>query len=174
MRKLSHAEIVSRQLGQARTARVPLVVVLDNIRSLHNVGAIFRSADGIGVSKIFLCGITGYPPQSAIAKTALGAEESVAWEYASDVVEVVRDIKEKGFQIIMLEQAEGSLFYEDFRPQGPVALVVGNEVDGVSEKIIPYCDKALEIRMQGIKNSLNVAAAFAVVGFDLRRKMIPR
>ncbi|MBF0122277.1 MAG: RNA methyltransferase [Candidatus Omnitrophica bacterium] len=171
MRKLSHEEIVSRQVNQSRTIRVPIVVVLDNIRSLHNVGAIFRTADGIGIEKIFLCGITGYPPQSDIAKTALGAEESVVWEYRQDVIEVVKELKLKGFQIVVLEQAEGAVSYEDFEPQGPVALVVGNEVDGVNEGAISLCDQTIEIVMRGIKNSLNVAVAFGVVGFCFRQKL---
>ena len=171
MRKLSHEEIVSRQVKQSRLPRVPLVVILDNIRSLYNVGSIFRTADGIGVAKIFLCGITGYPPQVDISKTALGAEESVVWEYRENVLEVIENLKLKGFQIVMLEQTEGAISYEDFKAQGPVALVVGNEVDGVSDAIIPFCDQAIEISMRGIKNSLNVAVAFGVVGFCLRQKM---
>jgi tRNA G18 (ribose-2'-O)-methylase SpoU len=170
MRKLSHEDIVSRQVVQSRLPRVPLVVVLDNIRSLHNVGAIFRTADGIGVAKIFLCGITGYPPQSDIAKTALGAEESVAWEYGEDVCNVVQGLKSKGFQIVMLEQAAGAVLCEDFKPQRPVALIVGNEAEGVSEAVIPLCDQAIEVAMRGIKNSLNVAVAFGVAGFCIRQK----
>ena len=133
-------------------------------------GVTFRTADGIGVAKIFLCGITGYPPQSDIAKIALGAEESVAWEYRRDVLEVVKELKSKGFQIVMLEQAEGAIWYEDFKPQGPVALIVGNEADGASESLVSLCDQSIEIAMRGVKNSLNVAVAFAVAGFHLRQK----
>ena len=167
MRKMTHEEIVARQVTESRKARIPLTVVLNNIRSLHNVGAIFRTADGVGVEKLWLCGITGYPPQSGIAKTALGAEESVPWEYSADVVGVVSRLKADGYEIVILEQAEGAVLYEEYRPKRPVCLVVGNEVDGVSDQIVDLCDQAVEIRMLGIKNSLNVAVAFGVAAFHM-------
>ncbi|MBF0486142.1 MAG: RNA methyltransferase [Candidatus Omnitrophica bacterium] len=171
MRKLTHEEIIARQVQKTREPRIPLVVVLDNIRSLYNVGAIFRTADGIGVSKLWLCGITGYPPQGDIAKTALGAEDSVPWEYSKDVVSVVRRLKQEKYKIVLLEQMEESVPYERFLPDGPVALVVGNEVEGVCDEVCALADKALEIGMLGVKNSLNVAIAFGVVAFDLRVKL---
>ena len=102
MQKLTHAQIVDRQVVQSQKQRIPVCVVLDNIRSLNNVGAIFRTADGAGIEKLWLCGITGYPPQGEIAKTALGAEESVVWEYAKDILEVVRQHKARGYQIVLL------------------------------------------------------------------------
>ncbi|MBF0387636.1 MAG: RNA methyltransferase [Candidatus Omnitrophica bacterium] len=172
MHKLSHAEILARQVALAREPRVPLVVVLDDIRSLLNVGAIFRAADGVGVEKIFLCGITGYPPQGGIAKTALGAEESVPWEYHKDAIAVVNSLKEKGYTILALEQAREAVSYETFVPGGPVCLVVGNEIEGVSDKLMACCDLAIEIEMRGIKNSLNVAVAFGVAAFSLRRNVL--
>lgn len=171
MRKLSHEEIVARQVQRSRAPRIPLVVVLDNIRSLHNVGSIFRTADGIGVQKIYLCGITGYPPQADIAKTALGAEEIVPWEYQRDTVSLVTSLKREGYEVVMLEQAEGSVSYEAYIPQRPVALVVGNEIGGVNDELVALCDSAIEIEMAGVKNSINVSVAFGVAGFHLRNVM---
>lgn len=173
MRKFSHQEVVARQIVQSRLPRIPLTVVLDNIRSLHNVGSIFRAADGIGVEKIWLCGITGYPPKGDIAKTALGAEETVPWEYETNVLKVIELMKAKDYEIVMLEQAEGAVAYEAYSPARPVCLIVGNEVEGVSDGIVPLCDSAIEIPMLGVKNSLNVAVAFGVAGFYLRTKLMP-
>jgi 23S rRNA (guanosine2251-2'-O)-methyltransferase len=169
MKKLTHAQIVDRQVARSQTARIPVSVVLDNIRSLHNVGAIFRSADGAGIEKLWLCGITGYPPQGEIAKTALGAEESVAWEYAEDTIEVVRRHKARGYQIVLLEQIDTSISYDEFIPDKPVCLVVGNEVEGVMDGLAGLADAALEIPMAGVKNSLNAAVAFGIVAFHLTR-----
>lgn len=171
MRKLTHEEIVRRQARQA-DRRIRLVVVLDNIRSLNNVGAIFRTADGIGIEKLWLCGITGYPPQSGIAKTALGAEDRVPWDYHKDVTEVVARHRRQGYHIILLEQTDPSAVYHLFEPTGPVCLIVGNEVDGVNERLLPLADGAMEIPMAGIKNSLNVAVAFGVAGYDIRNKLM--
>jgi tRNA G18 (ribose-2'-O)-methylase SpoU len=171
MRKLTHEEIVARQVVRSRAPRIPLTVILDNIRSLHNVGSIFRTADGIGVEKIWLCGITGYPPKGDIAKTALGAEESVPWEFEANVLKPVRLMKAAGYEIVMLEQVEGAVSFETFSPQHPVCLVIGNEVEGVSDEVVPLCDHVIEIDMLGVKNSLNVAVAFGVVGFQLRNKL---
>ncbi len=169
MRKLSHQEIVERQETRQRQPPVPLTVVLDNIRSLHNVGAMFRTADGVGVEKMFLCGVTGAPPQAQISKTALGAEERVPWEYRKKALSAVREMKDRGYQIVILEQTEESLAYQDFVPAGPVCLIVGNEKDGVSEDLLALADAAMEIPMAGIKNSLNVAVAFGVAAYSLSR-----
>jgi len=172
MRKLSHLEIVERQKIRQRQPPIPLVVVLDDIRSLHNVGAVFRTADGAGVEKIYLCGVTGAPPQAQIAKTALGAEERVAWEYRKDASSVVRELKEQGYQIVLLEQTDESVEYDQFVPHGPVCLVVGNEKDGVNEELLSLCDVAMDIHMAGIKNSLNVAVAFGIAAYSLRRHFL--
>ncbi len=171
MRKLTHAQIVKRQVSRSCQPRVPVSVVLDNIRSLNNVGAIFRTADGAGIEKLWLCGITGYPPRGEIARTALGAEESVAWEYARDVAGVVRDHKARGYQIVILEQIEGAVAHDRFVPSGPVCLVVGNEVDGVSEPLLELADAAIEIPMSGVKNSLNAAVAFGVAVFHVSQAL---
>jgi tRNA G18 (ribose-2'-O)-methylase SpoU len=165
MRKLTHQEIVARQEQKSREARLPFTVVLNNIRSLYNVGSIFRTADGAGVEKIWLCGYTGYPPQSQIAKTALGAEQRVPWEHHQDAVVVIQQLKKQGYTIVLLEQLDQSIEYHQFVPPGPVCLVVGNEIEGISEGLLPYCDCALEIAMSGVKNSLNVAVAFGIIAY---------
>jgi len=148
--------------------RLPFVVVLNNIRSLYNVGSIFRTSDGAGVDKIWLCGITGHPPNNQIAKTALGAQEHVSWEYREDICSLLKDLRTKNYQIVLLEQTEESCVYEAFEPKAPVCLVIGNEIEGASQNIFTLCDSAIEIEMAGIKNSLNVAVAFGVIAYHFR------
>jgi len=168
MRKLTNDENIARQKINSVRPRVPVVVVLNNIRSLFNVGAIFRTADGAGVEKILLCGITGTPPQAQIAKTALGAENSVPWEYHRDTTVVVRELKAQGYQIVLLEQTDASISHDVFVPHFPVCLVLGNEIEGINDDLVGLCDQAVEIDMSGIKNSLNVAVAFGVIAYSLR------
>ena len=169
MRKLTHAELIARQQQQqTRPSQLPFIVVLNNIRSLHNVGSIFRTCDGVGVEKLWLCGITGYPPDAQLAKTALGAEERVDWEYRADVCSVLKELKAKNYRIVLLEQTTESISYDEFEPSGPVCLVVGNEIEGVAQSIVPLCDAAIEIEMAGLKNSLNVSVAFGVVAYHFR------
>ena len=168
MRKLTHEEIINRQVKKADNPKLPLCVVLNNIRSLHNVGTIFRTADGAGVEKIWLCGITGYPPQGGIAKTALGAENHVPWEYREDVLSLLKELKDTGHQIVLLEQMQGSVSHDVFKARPPVCLVVGNEVSGISDALQSMSDAAIEIEMDGIKNSLNVAVAFGICVYQLR------
>jgi len=169
MRKLTHEEVVGRQREKLKRPRLPFVVVLNNIRSLYNVGSIFRTSDGAGVGKIWICGITGSPPNHQIAKTALGAEATVPWEYRQDACSVLRELKAKNYQIVMLEQAQESRSYETFEPGSPVCLVLGNEVEGVSQDILSLCDTSIEIDMAGVKNSLNVAVAFGIIAYHFRR-----
>jgi len=171
VRKLTHEEIVSRQVKRADNLKLPLCVVLNNIRSLHNVGTIFRTADGAGVEKIWLCGITGYPPQGGIAKTALGAQDHVPWEYREDVLGLLKELKILGYQIVLLEQMRGSVSHDVFKAQSPVCLVIGNEVDGIAEGLQSLSDSAIEIEMDGIKNSLNVAVAFGIAVYQLRGQL---
>ena len=171
MRKLTHEEIVKRQVEKLSERRLPFCVVLNNIRSLHNVGAIFRTADGVGIEKIWLCGITGYPPQSGIAKTALGAENHVPWEYRSNILEVLGDLKKLNYQIALLEQTHKSVAHDEFEPKFPVCLVIGNEISGVADDLVNLCDCAVEIEMSGIKNSLNVAVAFGVMAYHIRSRL---
>ena len=171
LRKLTHEEIINRQVKRADAPRLPLCVVLNNIRSLHNVGTIFRTADGAGVEKIWLCGITGYPPQGGIAKTALGAEAHVPWEYREDVLGLLRELKSAGYQIVLLEQMQGSFSHDKFKAKSPVCLVVGNEIDGIAQDLQSLSDAAIEIEMDGIKNSLNVAVAFGIAVYQLRSQL---
>ena len=144
-----------------------IYILLNNIRSLHNVGSIFRTSDGAGVKKIFLCGQTGYPPREEISKTALGAEECVPWEYYIDPIDCVKKLKKMGVRITALEQEMNSVDYRKFKPKYPVCLVVGHEIDGVSDKILKLCDDVIEIPMKGKKQSLNVSVAFGIAVYEL-------
>jgi 23S rRNA (guanosine2251-2'-O)-methyltransferase len=151
----------------------PIVVVLDNVRSLHNVGSAFRTADAFALRKLYLCGITGSPPHKEITKTALGADESVDWEHVPDPVALVRQLKEEGFQVVAVEQAEGSVQLPDFRPElgQAYALVFGNEVFGVTEEVVTAADTVVEIPQYGTKHSLNISVAVGVVVWDVLSKM---
>jgi len=168
VRKLSHPELVARQETRQKEPRLPFCAVLNDIRSLYNVGSIFRTADGAGVGKLWLCGITGHPPDTQITKTALGAEKEVPWEYRRDAREVLRELKSQGYRIVFLEQLAESIPYQDYHPVDPVCLVVGNEVAGVSDGLVSLCDETIEIDMAGLKNSLNVSVAFGVVAYHFR------
>lgn len=171
MRKMTHEELAARQGDSGQSPKLPFTAVLNNIRSLYNVGSIFRTADGVGVEKIWLCGVTGIPPSNKISKTALGAEKSVPWEFSKDVVSCVRHLKEGGYKIVLLEQTLNSLPYQEFIPSAPIALVLGNEVEGVSEELLSLCDAALEIDMAGLKISLNVTVAFGIVAYHFRNQL---
>jgi len=146
----------------------PFYVICDNIRSLENIGSIFRTADALGVDKIFLCGICGQPPQLKISKTALGAEDNIPWEYCWQTWRVIDKLKKEGVSIIALEQAKNSLIYNKFKPKFPMALVVGNEVRGVSRSVLKRADKIIHLPMRGKKESLNVSVAFGVAGYGIR------
>lgn len=156
----------------------PMIVILDNIRSLHNVGSIFRTADAVGVKKLYLCGITPSPldrfgvVRAELAKVSLGAEKTVAWESASDTSKLITTLKKQGYKIVALEQTPTSLAYYALPhatyPLNKVALILGAEVDGVSPTVLKKCDAMIEIPMSGAKESLNVAVAFGVAAFRLR------
>ena len=171
MRKMTHPELLERQKERCLQPKLPFSVLLNDVRSLYNVGSIFRTADGIGVEKIWLCGITGFPPDNQISKTALGAEKEVPWEYRKDACSVLREFRARGYEIVFLEQIVGSVPYQDYEPASPVCLVVGNEIAGVSGELLSLCDRTIEIEMAGLKNSLNVAVALGVVGFRLREQL---
>lgn len=169
MKKLSHFDLLKRQ--EIKKEKLPFTVILNNIRSLHNVGSIFRTSDGVGVEKLWLCGITGYPPNSQIAKTALDAEDHVSWEYCEDVRNVLRKLKSEGYTIVYLEQMNNSIPYQELSVNGPVCLVLGNEITGVSKDILSFCDQAVEIEMTGVKNSLNVSVAFGIVAYHIKHSL---
>lgn len=145
-------------------------VICDNIRSLENIGSIFRTADALGVSKIFLCGISGKPPNHKISKTALGAENSVPWEYYKQTGRLIDKLKNSKINIIALEQDKRSVLYTKFQPQFPLALIVGNEVKGISKKILKKCNKIIYLPMSGQKESLNVSVAFGAAGYYIINK----
>ncbi len=172
MRKLTHPELQKRQAAIRSTEKkVPLMVVLNDIRSLHNVGSIFRTADGIGAQKLYICGITPIPPDNQITKTALGAEKTVPWKFFERAGDAVRQAKSEGYKIVLLEQTQNCVPHQDFIATGPVCLVLGNENSGVSDELLSLSDASIEIEMAGLKNSLNVSVAFGIVGYDLRNKL---
>lgn len=156
-------------------------IILDNIRSLENIGSIFRTSDALGVSKIYLCGISGKAPlgetqenflkrKGAIAtKTALGAENTVLFEYHKSTLSLIKKLKKIKIQIVALEQAPKSIYYTKFKPRFPLALILGNEVAGVSKKVLSLCDKVIELPMRGKKESLNVAVSFGIAGYQINK-----
>jgi tRNA G18 (ribose-2'-O)-methylase SpoU len=174
MRKLGLEELNRKSVEEFRLAeKLPVVVVLDNIRSQHNVGSVFRSSDAFLVEKIYLCGITACPPNREIQKSALGSTESVAWEYAEDSVGLVRALKESGYVVVAVEQADGSTPLASFIPEktSRYALVLGNEVHGVSDEIVDIASYCIEIPQAGTKHSLNVSVASGIVLYDVFSKM---
>jgi tRNA G18 (ribose-2'-O)-methylase SpoU len=144
-------------------------VICDNIRSLENIGSIFRTSDALGVSKIFLCGISGKPPHHKISKTALGAEETIPFEYHKQIGRLINKLKKEGVEIIALEQDKKAIEYTKLKPQFPLALIIGNEVDGISKKILNKCDKIIFLPMSGEKESLNVSVAFGIAGYEINK-----
>ena len=149
----------------------PLVVVMDNIRSMHNVGSVFRTADAFLISGICLCGFTPQPPHRDIHKTALGATDSVDWLYYENTSDAVLALKERGFKVLAIEQTEGSILLNEYvQSKMPLAFVFGNEVDGVSDEVIQLCDGVIEIPQWGMKHSLNISVAAAVVLWEFVRK----
>lgn len=171
MRKLLHDEILRNTLETLhQVKKMPVYVLLDSIRSTYNVGSIFRTSDGAMIEKLFLCGYTPHPPKKEILKTSLGSTESVSWEYVKDPVEVINRLKAEGVRICALELTEGSTpYYKIESSDFPLCLIVGNEITGVKQELLDLCDAALEIPQYGIKQSLNVAVAYGVAVFELRK-----
>lgn len=173
MRKLTHSEIQSKRLSietlnQAK--KFPLYVLLDNIRSMYNVGSIFRTSDSIMIQKLFLIGYTPTPEKKEVKKTALGSTESVEWEYHKDPIELIKKLKSDGIKIVALEITDKSVPYTSITKQDfPMCLIVGNEITGIQNQILELCDLAIELPMYGIKHSLNVAVAYGVAVYELRR-----
>ncbi|WP_353184010.1 RNA methyltransferase [Parapedobacter lycopersici] len=156
-----------------KQAKTPITMVLDNVRSMHNVGSAFRTADGFAIERIMLCGITGTPPHREIEKTALGATRSVQWEYVSETAYAVAELRKAGYHIIAVEQAEGSIPLQQFvpDPSEKYALIFGNEVHGVSEAVMQSLDTCIEIPQSGTKHSLNVAVSVGIVLWDFYAKL---
>lgn len=147
------------------TAKLPLVVVLDNVRSMHNVGSVFRTSDAFLIEKIILCGFTPQPPHRDIHKTALGATETVDWVYAPNTIDAIQDLRSKGYMLVAIEQTSESQQLSEFDWDGkkPLALIFGNEVEGVQQDVIDSCDAAIEIPQAGAKHSLNISVAAGIV-----------
>jgi len=150
-----------------RLDRLPVYALVENIRSMHNVGSLFRSSDAIRLAKLFLTGYTPSPPRREIDKTALGATDSVPWEFRKDSVQLVRELKEKGVRIVVVEHTSDSIDYREAAYSFPVCIILGNEVDGVSEELVRLADLAVEIPMLGLKQSLNVSVAYGVMLYEL-------
>ncbi len=177
MRKLSMEEL-NRPTVEAfkNTKKNPFVLVLDNVRSAHNVGSAFRTADAFAVEKIVLCGITATPPNREIAKTALGATESVVWEHTESNVEAIKKLKAEGYAIVALEQAEGSILLNEFSMHSDekYCFIFGNEVFGVDEKLFALADACVEIPQFGTKHSLNISVSIGIVLWESWRKQNQR
>lgn len=174
MRKITNEELHRPSVEEfAAQQKMPVVVVLDNVRSMQNVGAFFRTGDAFAVEKIYLCGITATPPARDIHKTALGAEMTVPWEYAPSTLAVVRQLKTEGYCVLAIEQVEGAVMLDEFRAEAGVkyALVFGNEVDGVAQEVADVVDGAIEIPQVGTKHSINVSVSGGVVLWEIFKQL---
>ena len=175
MKKLKLDELGRISIDEFKEAdKLPFCIVLDNVRSLHNVGSAFRTADAFRIEKIFLTGITGTPPHREIQKTALGATESVPWEYVENTSSLVSRLKNEGYSIVIVEQTSESIPLQKFTPDATqkYCLVFGNEVHGVSEEVIQFGNIALEIPQEGTKHSLNISVCLGIVIWEIFRKKI--
>jgi 23S rRNA (guanosine2251-2'-O)-methyltransferase len=174
MRKLKNNELGRISVGEFKeVVKTPLIVVLDNIRSLNNVGAVFRTSDAFLIEKIYLCGITATPPNKEIHKTALGATESVAWEYVKDTLKLIQKLKDSKIKVLSIEQAENSTMLNEFIPEEnqKYAVVFGNEVKGVQQEVVSASDFCIEIPQLGTKHSLNISVSCGVVLWELFNKL---
>ena len=173
MRKLKNNELGRISVEEFKqTSKTPILVVLDNIRSLNNVGSVFRTSDAFLIEKIYLCGITATPPNKEIHKTALGATESVAWEYVENTIELVERLKSENVKVLSIEQAENSTMLDTFTPENnqKYAVVFGNEVKGVQQEVVSISNTCIEIPQLGTKHSLNISVSCGVVLWDLFTK----
>jgi tRNA G18 (ribose-2'-O)-methylase SpoU len=174
MRKLENSELQRKSVDDFKEAqKTPIIIVLDDIRSLHNIGSVFRTADAFLIEKIYLCGITATPPNKEIHKTALGATDTVTWEHHSDVLTVIENLKKEQVEVYAIEQVENAIFLQDFKvnPTKKYALVFGNEVFGVNQSAIEICNGTIEIPQLGSKHSLNISVSAGIVVWDLFTKM---
>ena len=174
MRKLKITELNRLTTEEFKSRKkTPLVVVLDNVRSLHNVGSVFRTSDAYLVEAVCLCGITSTPPHAEIHKSALGAEDSVDWVYFEDTLEAIKELKTKGFEVLAIEQAEGSTMLNqlEINPSGKYAVVLGNEVKGVQQAVVDACDGCIEIPQYGTKHSLNVSVTAGIIIWEFASKL---
>ena len=176
MRKLKNEELNRKSVKDFRISKkIPLIIVLDNVRSLNNIGSVFRTADAFLIEKVYLCGITASPPHKDIHKTALGATENVLWEYVHSTADIIQKLQTEGVSVWPIEQTEDSTSLDLFQPEPnkSYAFVLGNEVRGVSQEVIDICNKALEIPQFGTKHSLNISVATGLVIWDFFIKTKP-
>jgi tRNA G18 (ribose-2'-O)-methylase SpoU len=174
MRKLENKELERKTVEDFKQAeKTPIIIVLDDIRSLHNIGSVFRTSDAFLIEKIYLCGITAIPPNKEIHKTALGATETVDWEYQKEVLSVIEKLKAENVDVYAIEQVENATFLQNFEidKSKKYALVFGNEVYGVNQKAIELCNGTIEIPQLGTKHSLNISVSAGIVVWDLFQKM---
>lgn len=173
MRKLKNSELERISVENFKTAnKTPIVVVLDSVRSALNVGSAFRTSDAFRIEKIYLCGITAFPPNKEIRKSALGATDSVEWEKAEKTEDIILKLKKEGYVVSAIEQAETSVMLNNFpSPEKPIAVIFGNEVNGVQQSVIDLCDNCIEIPQIGTKHSLNISVSVGVVLWDLYNKI---
>jgi len=174
MRKLENSELDRKSVEDFKQSeKTPLILVLDDIRSLHNIGSVFRTADAFLIEKIYLCGITATPPHKEIHKTALGATETVCWEHHESVLEVIHSLKKDNVITLAIEQVETAIFLQNFKVEKDrkYALIFGNEVYGVSQDAVALCDGSIEIPQLGTKHSLNISVSAGIVVWDLFQKM---
>jgi tRNA G18 (ribose-2'-O)-methylase SpoU len=174
MRKLENNELERKSIEDFKTSeKTPIILVLDDIRSLHNIGSVFRTADAFLIEKIYLCGITATPPNKEIHKTALGATETVSWEHRENVLDVIANLKKEKIVTLAIEQVESAIFLQDFKVKEftKYALVFGNEVHGVAQDAVALCDGSIEIPQLGTKHSLNISVSAGIVVWDLFAKM---
>ena len=177
MRKLQNSELNRITAEQFKaSAKTPVIVVLDNVRSLYNVGSVFRTADAFKVEAIYLCGITGQPPHPEIHKSALGATDSVIWKHFESTIDAVKELKENNYAIYAIEQVDKSIDLKDFKaePDKSYAFVFGNEIKGVSEEILPFCKACIEIPQFGTKHSFNIAVSTGIVLWQFYRSLVSR
>jgi len=173
-RKLKNSELNRLSITDFKKAtKIPLIVILDNIRSLNNIGSVFRTCDAFAIEKIYLCGITAKPPHKDIHKTALGSTESVDWEYVKDILVLIGKLKVAGIKIAAIEQTESGMMLQNFnpKPQQKVAVIFGNEVKGVQQNVVDVSDYCIEIPQFGTKHSLNISVSCGVVLWDLYKKL---
>jgi len=174
MRKLKITEL--NRISQEdfkEVSKIPLIVILDNVRSLHNIGSVFRTSDAFLIEAIYLCGITATPPHAEIHKTALGAENTVSWNYFEQTLDAIKELKEKGYNIVAIEQAENSVMLNDLQLEKDkkYAVILGNEVHGVDQKAMNECDFCIEIPQFGTKHSLNVSVTAGIVIWECFKRL---
>ena len=175
MRKLKITELNRLTVDEFKQAnKLPLAVILDEVRSLHNIGSVFRTSDAFLVERIYLCGITATPPHPEMHKTALGAEDTVDWKYVKHTLEAVEEIHNEGYKVLAIEQVEGSTMLDELElePDKKYAIVMGNEVKGVQQEVIDACDGCIEIPQYGTKHSLNVSVTTGIVLWEFANKLI--